>query len=147
MYIIFNGTFSKNFREVRYIFTNIYIAWRKWDGREKKNACIYIVCTICYNKSMNSIIKFYELHSVTGLTFRFKLDLNPVTKEYEPHIWHRHQVEPENVVTAFLNISYTSYNKIHNRYESYSLVDDLYIWYNYYSPDKTKIMIITAFKI
>lgn len=96
---------------------------------------------------MNSILKYYELHSVTGLIFRFKLDLNPVNGEYEPHIWHRHQVEPEDVVTAFLNISYTHYNKLYNRYESYSQTDDLFIWYNYYSADKTKIMIITAFKI
>lgn len=96
---------------------------------------------------MSSILKFYELHSTTGLTFRFKLDLNPITKEYEPHIWHRHQVEPENVVAAFLNIAYTNYNKTYNRYESYSSTDDLYVWYNYYSSDKTKIMVITAFRI
>ena len=96
---------------------------------------------------MSSIVRFYELHTVTGLTFRFKLDLNPVNNEYEPHIWHRHQIEPEDVVSAFLNISHTIYNANHRRYESYSKIDDLNIYYNFYSPDKTKIMIITAFKI
>lgn len=96
---------------------------------------------------MNSIVKYYELHAVNNLTFRFKLDLNPITNKFEPHIWHRHQIEPEDVVTAFMNISYTNYNKIRNRYESYSNVDDLNIWYNYYSVDKTKVMIITAFKL
>ena len=57
------------------------------------------------------------------------------------------KVEPENVVAAFLNIAYTNYNKTYNRYESYSSTDDLYVWYNYYSADKTKIMVITAFRI
>ncbi len=33
---------------------------------------------------MGSIVKFYEIHTITGLIFRFKLDLNPVNKEYEP---------------------------------------------------------------
>lgn len=92
-------------------------------------------------------IKFYEIHTVNGLTFRFKLDKNPITNEYEPHIWHRHQIEPENVVTAFMNISETIYNSVNKRYQSYSKVDELNIWYNFYSSDKTKIMIITAFKI
>ena len=96
---------------------------------------------------MESIVNFYEIHSVTGLTFRFKLDKNPISGEYEPHIWHRHQVEPEDVVAAFMNISYTVYNETHKRYESYSAHNNLNIYYNYYSTDKTKVMIITAFKI
>lgn len=33
---------------------------------------------------MVSIVKFYELHTVTGFTFRFKLDLNPLAKELNP---------------------------------------------------------------
>lgn len=95
---------------------------------------------------MGSIVKFYEIHTITGLIFRFKLDVNPVNKEYEPHIWHRHQVEPEDVISAFMNITHTIYNSVYKRYESYSETDDLNIYYNFYSPDKTKIMIITAFK-
>ena len=47
-------------------------------------------------------IKFYEIHTVNGLTFRFKLDKNPITNEYEPHIWHRHQIEPENVILQLI---------------------------------------------
>lgn len=95
---------------------------------------------------MDAIINYYELHSVNGLIFRFKLDLNPLNKEYEPHIWHRHQITPEEVVSAFMNINYTTYNTKYKRYESYSDTDDLNIYYTYYSTDKTKIMIITAFK-
>lgn len=103
--------------------------------------------TLCYNKKVNDIIKYYEIHTANGLTFRFKLDKNPINNEYEPHIWHRHQIEPEQVVSAFMNISYTTYNSNHLRFESYSQTDDLHIWYNYFSSDKTKIMVITAFKI
>lgn len=95
----------------------------------------------------NSLTKFYEIHSVSGLTFRFKLDLNPVTKEYEPHIWHRHQIEPEKVVSAYMNLSEKSWNFKYNRYECYSETDDLHIYLNYYSKDETKIMVITAFKL
>lgn len=51
-----------------------------------------------------SIVKYYEIHDINGLTFRFKLDKNDITCEYEPHIWHRHQVEPDEVVAAFFNI-------------------------------------------
>jgi hypothetical protein len=45
-----------------------------------------------------------------------------------------------------MNITHTIYNSVYKRYESYSETDDLNIYYNFYSPDKTKIMIITAFK-
>ena len=96
---------------------------------------------------MDNEIKYYELHAVNGLTFRFKLDLNPITNEYEPHIWHRHQIEPEQVVNAYLNLSYSSWNIKHKRFEGYSDTDDINIFYNFYSQDKTKIMVITAFKI
>ncbi len=93
------------------------------------------------------LIKYYEIHSVNGLTFRFKLDLNPVNGKYEPHIWHRHQVEPEQVVSAYMNMSEKVWNFKHNRFEGYSKADDLHIFFNYYSKDETKIMVITAFKI
>ena len=96
---------------------------------------------------MEQLVKYYELHSANGLTFRFKLDLNPITNKYEPHIWHRHQIEPEQVVTAYMNADYTNWNIKYKRFECYSSVDDLNVFYNFYSKDKTKIMVITAFKI
>ena len=96
---------------------------------------------------MDNTVKYYEIHTVNGLTFRFKLDENPINGRYEPHIWHRHQVEPEEVVTAYLNLSYKSWNFKHCRYEGYSEKDDLNLFFNYYSKDETKIMVITAFKI
>ena len=109
---------------------------------------IDIVNTLCYNVFMSdSTVKYYEIHSVNGFIFRFKLDLNPVNNKYEPHIWHRHQVEPEQVVSAFMNLTEEFWNLKHNRFEGYSETDDLNIFYNYYSKDKTRVMIITAFRI
>ena len=95
----------------------------------------------------DSTVKYYEIHSVNGFIFRFKLDLNSVNNKYEPHIWHRHQVEPEQVVSAFMNLTEEFWNLKHNRFEGYSETDDLNIFYNYYSKDKTRVMIITAFRI
>ena len=69
---------------------------------------------------MDNTVKYYEIHTVNGLTFRFKLDENPINGRYEPHIWHRHQVEPEEVVAAYMNLSYKSWNFKYCRYEAYS---------------------------
>ncbi len=119
-------------------------------GAELRSApmqCIDIIHTIWYNQNMEHLVKFYEIHSISGLTFRFKLDLNPITKLYEPHIWHRHQLEPEDVIAAYLNLTYTTYNHKHKRYEGFSEFNNINIFYNFLAPNKTKIMIITAFKL
>ena len=76
-------------------------------------------------------VKYYEIHTINKLTFRFKLDVNPITNEYEPHIWHRHQIEPEQVVKAYMNLSYKKWNIKHHRFEGYSETDDLNIFYNF----------------
>jgi hypothetical protein len=95
---------------------------------------------------INKETRYYEIHTLTGLTFLFKLDLNPLNNEYEPHIWHRHQIEPEQVVCAFLNESSKHWNIKHHRYEAYSETDDLIFWYFYADKEKTKIYIITALR-
>jgi len=87
----------------------------------------------------------YEIHKIKNKIFKFKLDLNPVNSKYEPHIWHRHQIEPEQVITAYFNISKQLYNHKYKRYEAYSTTDKLHIYYN--NINFTTIMIITAFKI
>jgi hypothetical protein len=100
---------------------------------------------MCYDKiTMNREEKYYELHHVTGLTFIFKLDLNPVTSEYEPHIWHRHLLEPAAAVAAYLNQTIRVHNHKYNRYEAYSELDKITIYYN--PLGNNKVMIITAFK-
>ncbi len=95
------------------------------------------------------MFKIYEIHNLEGLKleFKFKLDLNIETDEYEPHIWIRHLLEPEQVIAAFLNISEQEYNLEYKRWEAYSKVDNLNIYYIFLNKRHDKVMIITAFKI
>ena len=90
--------------------------------------------------------KFYEIHTLIGLTFKFKLDENPITKEFEPHIWHRHQITPEEAVLAYLNKTHNEWNTKYQRYECYFEEEDMHVYFMYLSKDKNKIMVITAFK-
>ena len=91
--------------------------------------------------------KHYEIQKILNKEFIFKLDLNPISNEYEPHTWIRHTVEVNEAITAYLNISSISFNAKHNRYEAYSETDKLHIWFNYIKNDKNKIQIITAFRV
>lgn len=91
------------------------------------------------------MFKIYTIHEVIELKFKFKLDLNPITNEYDSHIFIRHLIEPEQVIAAFLNISHKSWNQVYKRWEAYSKVDDIHIFYNFI--DKNTVMIITAFRI
>jgi len=95
---------------------------------------------------MDKDTKYYELHTLIGLTFKFKLDENPINKEFEPHVWHRHQINPEEVVSAYLNKVDVKWNIKYKRYECYSKIEDVYIYYMYLSKDEKNIMIITAFR-
>ena len=91
------------------------------------------------------MLVIYENHKIAGIRFGFKLDLNPITNEYEPHIFIRHLIEPKQAVAAFLNISHKSWNQTHKRWEAYSKLDDLNIYYMELSINT--IFIISAFKI
>lgn len=96
---------------------------------------------------MDNELKFYEIHTLIGLSFKFKLDRNPINSKFEPHIWHRHQITPEEAVLAYFNKSENKWNEKHKRYECYSKNEDIYIYYMYLSKDKKKIMVITAFTL
>ena len=85
----------------------------------------------------------YEYHKVTGIRFGFKLD--EVENDFLPHIYIRHLITPETAIVAYLNISEKKYNKTHKRWESFSEIDDIHIYYMELS-DKD-IFIITAFKV
>lgn len=95
---------------------------------------------------MDNETRYYEIHTLTGLSFKFKLDKNPINNEFEPHIWHRHQVSPEEAVLAYFNKIENRWNIKHKRYEGYSKEDDIYIYYMYLSKNNKKIMVITAFR-
>ncbi len=89
----------------------------------------------------------YEIHDIDGINFHFKQDLNPVNNQYEPHIWIRHLIEPEQAIVAYLNISTQSFNKQYKRFEAYSEIDELHVWYNFIKKNPNRVLIITAFKI
>ncbi len=88
----------------------------------------------------------YEIIKFKGVKFYFKKDLNPLTNEYDYHIWLRHTVEPIEAIAAFFNAEKKRYNPKHSRYEIYSLEDDLVVYYMYYNEQENKVLIITAFR-
>lgn len=83
---------------------------------------------------MDSDIKLYEIHKLSDLSFKFKLDKNPLSKKFESHIWHRHLITPEQAILAWLNKNEEIWDSQYRRYECLS-------------KDKKNIMIITAFKM
>ena len=71
----------------------------------------------------------YLVKKVGEDTFKFKMDLNPLTKQYEPHIWHRHLITPDDAIRAFFTISEEKFNEKYNRYEAYSASYDTTLYY------------------
>lgn len=87
----------------------------------------------------------YLIKKVGKYTFKFKLDLNPINNEYEPHIWHRHLVEPDDAIRAFFSITEEEWNEKYKRYEAYSESCDLFLYYMKLQEKDTYLFIITAF--
>lgn len=96
----------------------------------------------CYNFCIN---QKYLVKKVGEYTFKFKMDLNPLTKQYEPHIWHRHLITPDDAIRAFFTISEEKFNKKYNRYEAYSASYDTTLYYMKLKEKNTYLFIITAF--
>jgi len=88
----------------------------------------------------------YLIKRVGEYTFKFKLDINPFTKQYEPHIFHRHLIEPNDAIRAFFTVNEEKWNEKHKRYESYSKKYGIYLYYMKLKEKNTSIFIITAFK-
>ncbi len=88
----------------------------------------------------------YEIYEANGYKFYFKFDYDSISKEYVPHVWIRHLLEPEQVIEAFFNISEKSYNKIRDRWEGYSKQDGITIYYFFKKIKNNEVLIITAFK-
>lgn len=87
-----------------------------------------------------------EVIKVSDKTFIFAKDLNPITKEWDLHIYLRHLITAEEIILAFFDITEQTYNIKHDRYEAYSKQDNMCIYYFHYKCNKNIIMIITAFK-
>ena len=87
----------------------------------------------------------YLIKKVGKYTFKFKLDKNPITQEFEPHIWHRHLITPDDAIRAFFTISEETYNTKHKRFEAFSKDYDMTLYYMKLKEQNTYLFIITAF--
>lgn len=87
----------------------------------------------------------YLVKKVGKYTFKFKLDLNPITNEYEPHIWHRHLISIDDAIRAFFTISEEEWNDVYKRYEAYSEGYNIMLYYMKLQEKDTYLFVITAF--
>ena len=87
----------------------------------------------------------YLIKRAGEYTFKFKLDFNPINKQYEPHIWHRHLITPDDAIRAFFTISEEEWNDKYQRYEAYSQECDITLYYMKLQEKNTYLFIITAF--
>ena len=62
----------------------------------------------------------YKVFRIQGIKFIAKLDLNPITNEYDYHMYIRHLITPEQAIAAYFLKTNEIYNKSHDRYELYS---------------------------
>jgi hypothetical protein len=88
----------------------------------------------------------YKSFTAKGITFLFATEKNPVTKEFDYHIWLRHLIMPTEAIKAFFSADECVYNPQYDRYEAYSGLYNITIYYFY--PDKSKenlVIVISAF--
>lgn len=85
----------------------------------------------------------YETFKIKGKKFIVKLDLNPITNEFEYHMYIRHLVTPHQAIAAYFYKTSETYNKTYNRYELYSKTHDITVYYTYLK--EKDIFLITAF--
>lgn len=85
----------------------------------------------------------YQSFKIKGKKFVVKLDLNPITNEFEYHMYIRHLVTPQQAIAAYFSKTSETYNEKYNRYELYSKSQDITVYYTYLK-DKD-IFLITAF--
>lgn len=83
-----------------------------------------------------------EVIEARGQKFVVKLDLNPITKEYDYHMYIRHLVMPEEAIKAYFSKTTDIYNSLYDRNELYSAKYDICVYYKKLDPD---ILLITAF--
>lgn len=95
--------------------------------------------TIGYNICMQHK---YRIFKIKGQKFIVKMDLNPLTNEFEYHMYIRHLVMPEQAIAAYFSRTTDIYNKERDRNELYSKDLNITVYYKHLEPD---ILLITAF--
>jgi len=103
--------------------------------------CIDIYRKQRYNLSMQHK---YEVFKIKELKFVVKLDLNPITNDFDYHMYIRHLITPQQAIAAYFTKSYDEYNETYDRHEAYSEKYDISIFYTYLQDEN--ILLITAFK-
>ena len=86
----------------------------------------------------------YQIFKVNGKKFIVKLDLNPITNDYEYHMYIRHLVTPQQAIGAYFTKTSETYNQTYDRYELYSQKYDITVFYSILKD--TDIILITAFQ-
>ena len=84
----------------------------------------------------------YKIFKIKGQKFIVKMDLNPITNEFEYHMYIRHLVTPEQAIAAYFSKTTDIYNKDRDRQELYSKELNITVYYKQLNPD---ILLITAF--
>ena len=85
----------------------------------------------------------YEIFNIKGKKFVVKLDFNPITQEYDYHMYIRHLITPQQAIAAYFSKTIDEYNAQHDRYEAYSENFNIMLYYTFLK-DKN-ILLITAF--
>ena len=84
----------------------------------------------------------YKVFKINGQQFVVKMDLNPLTNEYEYHMYIRHLIMPQQAIAAYFAKTTDIYNPDYDRNELYSEDYDITVYYKKINLD---ILLITAF--
>ncbi len=84
----------------------------------------------------------YKVFKIKGQKFIVKMDLNPLSNEYEYHMYIRHLVMPQQAIAAYFNKTSEIYNEERDRYELYCEYLNITVYYKKLNPD---VLLITAF--
>lgn len=96
---------------------------------------------MCYNDIVNAK---YEIIKIKNTKFVVKLDYNPISQDYEYHMFVRHLVTPQEAIAAYFSKTYEEYNEKYDRYEAYSEKFDITLYYTFLKDEN--ILLITAFR-
>ena len=104
--------------------------------------CVDNVNTMEYNDIMEQ--HKYKVFKISGKKFVVKMDLNPVTNDYDYHMYIRHLITPEQAIAAYFTKTYETYNQDYDRYGLYSQKYDITVFYTYFKDEN--VLLITAFQ-
>ena len=86
----------------------------------------------------------YKVFKICGKKFVVKMDFNPVTNDYDYHMYIRHLITPEQAIAAYFTKTSEIYNQDYDRYELYSRIYDITVYYTYLKEEN--VLLITAFQ-